>query len=68
MRSDPKTSTVSRIIIGKLSFKKPPPLKLPAAVPEGKASTMSWDNQVAAEEGNNIVSGTEYVPKSAQVP
>ena len=28
---------------------------------------MSWNNQVAAEEGNNIVSGAENAPKSAQV-
>ena len=39
------------------------PLKLPAAFPEGKPSTMSWDDQVAAEEGNNMVSGAENVPK-----
>ena len=56
---------VPRVITGKLSFKKLPPLKLPAAFPEGKASTMSWDNQVAAKEGNNMVSGAENLPKSA---
>ena len=66
--SDPKTPTAPRVTTGKLSFKKLPPLKLPAAFPEGKASTMSWDDQVAAEEGNNMVSGAEYVPKSAQLP
>ena len=64
MSSDPKMSTIPRIITDKLSFKNLPPLKLPAAFPEGKASTMSWDNQVAAEEGNNRVSRTKNVPKS----
>ena len=42
MGSDPKTPTAPRVITGKLSFKKLPSLKLPAAFPEGKASTMSW--------------------------
>ena len=68
MGFDPKMPTAPRVIIGKLSSKKLPPLKLPAALPEGKASTMSWNNQVAAEEGNNTVSGAENVPKSAQMP
>ena len=63
--SDPKMPTAPRVITGKLSFKKLPPLKLPVAFPEGKASTMSWDNQVAAEKGNNMVSEAEYIPKSA---
>ena len=66
--SDPKMPTAPRVITGKLSFKKLPPLKLPAAFPEGKASTMSWDNKVAAEEGNNMVSRAENVPKSTQLP
>ena len=65
--SDSKTPTAPRVTTGKLSFKKLPPLKLPAAFPEEKASTMSWDDQVAAEEGNNMVSGAEYVPKSTQL-
>ena len=64
MDSDPKTPTTPRLITSKLSFKKLPPLKLPAAFPEGKAYTMSWDNQVAAEEGSNLGSGAENVPKS----
>ena len=67
MGSDPKTPTAPRVITGKLSFKKLPPLKLPAAFPEGKASNMSWDDQVAAEKGNNMVSGAENVPKSTQL-
>ena len=65
--SNPKTPTAPRVIIGKLSFKKLPPLKLPAAFPSEKASTMSWNNQVAAEEGNNMISRAENAPKSAQV-
>ena len=63
--SDPKTPTASRVIISKLSFKKLPPLKLPAAFPEGKASTMSWDDQVTAEEGNNMVFRAKNALKSA---
>ena len=59
--SDPKTPTAPRVTTGKLSFKKLPPLKLPAASPEGKASTMSWDDQVAAEEGSSLVSGVLVV-------
>ena len=70
--SDPRTPTAPRVTTGKLSFKRLPSLKLPAAfpapIPEGKASTMSWDDQVAAEEGNNMVSGAENVPKSTQLP
>ena len=68
MSSNPKTPTAPRVTTDKLSFKKLPPLKLPAAFPEGKASNMSWDDQVAAKEGNNMVSGAENVPKSAQLP
>ena len=63
--SDPKTSTAPKVITDKLSFKKLPPLKLPAAFPKGKASTMSQDNQVAVEEGSNMVSRAENIPKSA---
>ena len=68
MGSGSKTPTALKVITGKLSFKKLPPLKLPAAFPEGKVSTMSWNNQVAAEEGNNMVSGAENTPKSTQLP
>ncbi|KAL9708875.1 hypothetical protein Ac2012v2_008029, partial [Leucoagaricus gongylophorus] len=66
--SDSKTPTSPRVITGKLSSKRLPPLKLPAAFPEGKASTMSWDNQIAAKEGNNMVSRAENIPKSIQLP
>ena len=41
MGSDPKTPTAPRVITSKLSFKKLPPLKLPAVFPKEKASTMS---------------------------
>ena len=51
MGSDLKTPTVRRVITGKLSSKKLPPLKLPATFPEEKVSTMSWDDQVVAEDG-----------------
>ena len=44
MGSDPKTPTAPRVITGKLSSKRLPSLKLPAAFSEEKASTMSWDN------------------------
>ena len=54
MGSDPKMPTIPRVITGKLSFKKLPSLKLPAAFPEGKAPTMShmiefWDCPSNAE-------------------
>ena len=68
MGSDPKTPTAPRVITGKLSSKRLPPLKLPAALPGRKASTMSWDDQVAAKKGNNMVSGAENALRSTQLP
>ena len=72
MGSDPRTPTAPRVTTGKLSFKRLPSLKLPAAfpapIPEGKASTMSWDDQVSAEEGRNLVSGPETAPQATQRP
>ena len=63
MGSDSRTLTIPRVTTGKLSFKRLPSLKLPAAfstlIPEGKASTMSWDDQVSAEEGKDLVFGPE---------
>ena len=41
MGSNPKTPTVPKVIIGKLSPKRLPSLKLSAAFPEEKVSTMS---------------------------
>ena len=64
MGSDPKMPTALRVITGKLSSKKLPPLKLLAAFPKGKASTMSWDDQVAAEKGNNMVFKAENISKN----
>ena len=68
MGSDPKMSTTPRVTTGKLSFKRLPSLKLPAAfpalIPEGKASNMSWDDQVFAEEGRNLVFGPETAPQA----
>ena len=70
--SDPKTPTALRVTTGKLSFKKLPSLKLPAAFPapisEGKASTMSWDDQVSAEEGRDLVFGPETALQATQRP
>ena len=66
--SNPKTPTAPRVITSKLSFKKLLLLKLPAAFPQGKIFTMNWNDQVAAEKGNNMVSRAENVPKSTQLP
>ena len=63
MGFNPKMPTAPRVTIDKLSSKRLPSLKLPTAfptlVPEGKASTMSWDDQVSAEEGRDLVFGLE---------
>ena len=63
MGSDPKTPTAPRVTTGKLSSKRLPSLKLPAAfpalIPEGKASTISWDDQVSAEKSKDLVFGLE---------
>ena len=61
MGSDPKIPTAPRVTTGKLSSKRLPSLKLPTAFPEGKASTMSWDDQVFAE-GRDLVFGPETAP------
>jgi len=57
---DPKTSTTSRVLIGKLSHRIVP-LQLLAAsslsAPERRNVSMSWDDQVAAEESRNSTSG-----------
>ena len=68
MGSDPKTPTAPRVITGKLTSKRLPSLKLSAAFPEVKASTMSWNDQIAAKESRNMVSGAENAPKSTQIP
>ena len=72
MGSDPRMPTAPRMTIGKLSSKRLPSLKLPAAfpalIPEGRASTMSWDDQVSAEEGRDLVFGPETAPQAIQRP
>ena len=69
MGSDHRMPTAPRVTTGKLSFKRLLSLKLPAAFPapspEGKAPTMSWDDQVSAEEGRNLVFGPETAPQAA---
>ena len=68
MGSDPKMSTAPKITTGKLSSKRLPSLKLPATfptlIPEGKTSTMSWNDQVSAEEGRDLVFGLETAPQA----
>ena len=65
MGSDPKMPTAPRMTTGKLSSKRLPSLKLLAAfptfIPEGKVSTMSWNDQMFAEEGRDLVFGLETV-------
>ena len=72
MGSDPRTPTIPRVTTGKLSSKRLPSLKLLAAfsalISKGKAFTMSWDNQVSAEEGRNLVFGLEIAPQVTQRP
>jgi len=64
---DPKTPTTLRVTTGKFSSKRLPSLKLSAAfptlIPEGKVFTMSWDNQMSAEEGRDLVFGPEIAPQ-----
>ena len=71
MDSDPKTPTALRVTTSKLSSKRLPFLKLPAAfpalIPKGKVSTMSWDNQMSAEEGRDLVSGLETVSHTSML-
>ena len=61
MGSDPKMLTTLRMTTDKLSFKRLSSLKLPTAfpapIPKEKASTMSLNDQVFAEEGKDLVFG-----------
>ena len=72
MGSDSKMPTAPRVTTSKLFSKRLSFLKLPATfptlIPEEKASTMSWDNQVSAEEGRDLVFGPETAPQAAQRP
>ena len=56
----PRTPTASRIIIGKLSHRIAS-LQLPAApspsAPEGRTHSISWDDQISAEESKGLASG-----------
>ena len=64
----PRTPTASRIITGKLSHRIAP-LQLLAALspsaPEGRIHSMSWDDQVSAEESRGLASG---VTSALQAP
>ena len=59
----PRTSIVSRIIAGKLSSNRVVPLQLSAtpspSAPEERTHSMSWDNQVAAEQSRRVTSGNQ---------
>jgi len=63
----PRTPTVSRIITGKLSHRIAP-LQLPAApslsAPEGRTHSMSWDDQISAEESRGLASGVICAPQA----
>ena len=62
----PRTPTASRIITGKLSHRIAS-LQFPAApspsAPEGKTHSMSWDDQVSAEESRGLASGVICAPR-----
>ena len=62
----PRTPTASRIITDKLSHRIAP-LQLPAApfpsAPEGRTYSMSWDDQVSAEESRGLASGVICAPR-----
>ena len=67
--SDTKIPTALRMTTGKLSFKRLSFLKLPAAfpalIPKGKTSTMSWDDQMSAKEGRDLVSGLKTASQAS---
>ena len=64
----PRTPTASRIITGKLSYRIAS-LQLPAApspsAPEGRTHSMSWDDQVSAEESRGLASGVICAPQAS---
>ena len=70
MGSNSKISTTSRVTINRLSLKKISFIKLliafSASIPEEKAYTMSWNNQIFAKESRNLVSRIETTFESAQ--
>ena len=63
----PRTPTASRIITDKLSHRIAP-LQFPAApspsAPEGRTYSMSWDDQVSAEESRGLASGVICAPQA----
>jgi len=63
----PRTPTAPRIITSKL-FHRITPLQLPAApsssVPEGRTHSISWDDQVSAEESRGLASGVICAPQA----
>ena len=67
--SGPRTSTISRIIADKLFSNRVAPLQLSAApfpfAPEGRIHSMSWNDQITAEESKDIIS---RVISASQVP
>jgi len=62
-----RTPTASRIITGKLSYRIAP-LQLPAAsfpfAPEGRTHSISWNDQVSAEESRGLASGVICAPQA----
>ena len=69
MGSESKIPTILRVTTSRFFSKKVPFLKLPAAFPvlvlRGTASTMSYNDQISAEESRDLVSETENTFKSA---
>jgi len=63
----PRTPTASRIITGKL-FHRIAPLQFPTApspsAPEGRTHSMSWDDQVSAEESRGLASRVICAPQA----
>ena len=63
----PRTPTTSRIITGKLSHRITP-LQFSAApspsAPEGRTHSMSWDDQISAEESRGLASGVICAPQA----
>ena len=63
----PRIPTASRIITSKLSHRIAP-LQLPAtpspSAPEERTHSMSWDNQVSAEESRSLASGVICAPQA----
>ena len=64
----PRTPTVSRIITGKLSHRIAPLqllVALSSSAPEGRIHSMSWDDQVSAEESRSLASEVISAPQAS---